>query len=248
MRVETNQRLIRRNRQLAQYLFFGTFGVLILGLIVINQQAEMLNEDNILLVTLLQALVLPAAFISTIVSVRMTNLWVRQPRPEVVIKEGLKGISSRAVLYSYYHFPARHVLIAPNGVFAIITRYQDGRFSVSGERWKREQSFIGRLLGLLRFDFLGNPTLDARRAALYLQEQLQSIAPDVEVHPLVVFIDPRAEFTIEGETPVPVVYPMGKQKPLLKDVLRDYSNPNKGDVLSADQIAAFEAATLPDRA
>ena len=34
MRVETNERLARRNRQFAQYLFFATFGILILGLVV----------------------------------------------------------------------------------------------------------------------------------------------------------------------------------------------------------------------
>ncbi len=80
------------------------------------------------MITLVQTAILPIAFITTIVSVRMTNLWVRQPRPEVVIREGLKGLSNKSVLYSYYHFPARHVLICPQGVFAMVTRFQDGRY------------------------------------------------------------------------------------------------------------------------
>jgi hypothetical protein len=36
MRVETNDNLVRRNRQIAQYLFFATFAILIGGLFIIN--------------------------------------------------------------------------------------------------------------------------------------------------------------------------------------------------------------------
>ena len=46
MRVETNERLAHRNRQIAQYLFFATFGILILGLVVINQQASTISQQS----------------------------------------------------------------------------------------------------------------------------------------------------------------------------------------------------------
>lgn len=242
MRVETNERLARRNRQLAQYLFFATFGILILGLLFINQQATTVTEDTVMTVTLLQAAVLPIAFITTIVSVRMTNLWVRQPRPEVAIRDGLKGMSNRSVLYSYYHFPARHVLIAPQGVFAMVTRFQEGHFTVEENRWKARKSIAGRIFSIFRFDSVGNPSDDALRAAAHVQKLLQPIAPDIEVHPLVVFVDPRAE-VVAIKPSVPVVFPSGKRAPLLKDVLKDYSK-DKNMPLTPEQIEAFEAATL----
>lgn len=242
MRVETNERLARRNRQIAQYLFFATFGILLLGLIVINQQATTVTEDNVLLVTLLQTATLPVAFITTIISVRMTNLWVRQPRPEVVIREGLKGISNKSVLYNYYHFPARHVLIAPQGVFAIVTRFQEGHFVVEGDKWTARKSAIGRVMGIFRFDNIGNPTNDAVRAAAHVKALLQPIAPDVDVYPVVVFVDPKAEIVAVNST-VPVVYPLGKKSPVLKDLLRD-AGKDKRMSLTPEQIEAFEAATL----
>ncbi len=242
MRVETNERLARRNRQIAQYLFFATFGILILGLLFINQQASNFSGSDILTVSLLQAAVLPIAFITTIASVRMTNLWVRQPRPEVIIREGLKGISNKSVLYSYYHFPARHVLVCPQGVFALVTRFQEGRFTVDGDRWSTHKSIAGRIMGFFRFDNIGNPTADALRAAAHVQALLQPIAPDVEVHPVIVFVDPKAEVTINKPT-VPVVYPVGKRSPLLKDVLREYGKDNRMS-LTPEQIESFEAATL----
>ncbi len=242
MRVETNEKLARRNRQIAQYLFFATFGVLIVGLIFINQQSITVTKDNVLLITVAQALVLPLAFVTTIISVRMTNLWVRQPRPEVAIREGLKGISNKSVLYNYYHFPARHVLIAPQGVFAIITRFQDGRYTVSGDHWSTSKTGLGRILSLIRFDGVGNPTLDAQHAAKHIQKLLQPIAPEVEVHPVVVFVDPKAVVTIISPT-VPVVYAGGKRSPILKDLLKDMGKDNHAS-LSPEQIEAFEAATI----
>ena len=242
MRVETNERLARRNRQFAQYLFFATFGILILGLVFINQQATAVTEDNMMVVTLMQAAVLPIAFITTIVSVRMTNLWVRQPRPDVVIREGLKGISNKSVLYSYYHFPARHVLICPQGIFAMVTRFQEGHFSVEGDRWKTRKSAISRILSIFRFDNIGDPTADARRAAAHVKALLQPIAPDVEVYPVVVFVDPKAD-VVAVKPSVPVVFPAGKRSPVLKDLLRDVGKDSRMS-LTPEQIEAFEAATL----
>jgi hypothetical protein len=243
MRVETNERLAHRNRQIAQYLFFATFGILILGLLVINQQASTISQDNVLLITILQTAILPVAFITTIISVRMTNLWVRQPRPEVVIREGLKGLSNKSVLYNYYHFPARHVLVCPQGVFAIVTRFQDGQFTVDRDHWTSHKSAVRRLAGIFRFDGMGNPTADAQRAAAKVQAQLQSIAPGVEVHPLIVFVDPKADVTIKSST-VPVAYPLGKKPPILKDILRDVGKDSRMS-LTPEQIRAFEEATLP---
>ena len=103
MRIETNTRLVTRNRRAAQYLFFFSIAVLIGAFIYTNQQAlsqQSLDpnsmEANLLL--LLPAIVLPVGVIASMVSVRMTNLWIREPRPERVLKEGLKGLSKKSVM------------------------------------------------------------------------------------------------------------------------------------------------------
>ncbi|MCK6577674.1 MAG: NERD domain-containing protein [Anaerolineae bacterium] len=248
MRVETNDRLVRRNRQIAQYLFFATFAILIGGLFVINQQA-IDSEGNFALVAVLQALVLPVAFISTIVSVRMTNLWVRVPRPEVLIRDGLKGLSNRSVLYNYYHFPARHVLICPQGVFVFVTRFQDGRFEVVDDKWRSRRSLPMRIVGLLRFDGIGDPTADAQRAVEHVKKLLAGVAPDVEVHPVIIFHDPRASVKVTGSS-VPVrvaeVEQKGDKKVTvlrLRDLFKQPGASGK-DPLTPEQITAFEEATL----
>jgi hypothetical protein len=224
MRIETNIRLAQRNRRIAHALFFFSMAVLIGGFIIANTQLsatpQTTDNTSLVLSLLLPWLVLPLGFISTILSVRMTNLWVRKPRPEDAIREALKGISKRSVLYNYYHFPARHVLIAPQGVFAMVTRFQDGNYTVDGDKWKSKASPISRFMAFFRRDAIGNPNEEAQRAAAYVKSLIESKMPGVEVQPLIIFVDPRAKLEITNPT-VPVLYADERLKPNLRDYLRD---------------------------
>jgi hypothetical protein len=253
MRIVTNKKLARRNRQLTSYLFFGTFGALILGFIFINS-ALVTGEEPSNLIILAQAAILPVAFILTIISVRMTNLWAREPRPENAIAEGLKGLSNKSVLYNYYHFPARHVLICPQGVFAIVTRWHDQKFLVKDGKFSSRRNMISKFFSSMRFDGVGRPFQEAEHAKDRVMQQLQEIAPDVVVQPLVVFIDSKAEIEIEGQTEIPVLYADPKNKLSLKLYLRDVKRQlasEQTDKTNADlmpltdaQIEAFEQATV----
>jgi len=247
MRVETNTKLVRRNRRLAQYLFFFSLAVLVGAFIFTNQQVlnPSVPDPNSLestLLILLPALILPLGVVTSMISVRMTNLWVRQPRPENALRDGMKGLSNKSVLYNYYHMPARHVLICPQGVYTITTRFQDGRYRVDGDRWT---TYGGAFSGLLRFfrrDGIGNPSEDARAAAAHVQRLLKPIAPDIEVRPLVVFIDPRVQLEI-NEPDVPVLLVDPRHEHSLKNFFRDVPKEAR-QTLTQAQIEAFEAATL----
>lgn len=249
MRVVTNKKLARRNRQTANYLFFATLALLIGGFIFINYSLfTNTTPDDIII--LMQALILPAALVLTLVSVRQTNLWARRPHPEDALEEGLKGLSRKSILYSYYHFPVRHILIAPQGVFAIVTRWHNRSYSNSGAEWKTLQNPISRWFSALRMDGIGNPTRDAERAVEYVKGLLEDIAPDVEVHPVIIFTDATVELELEDPT-IPVLYADTKHKPNLKAFLRDM-NKDQSDKqkqksimpLTDEQIEAFEEASL----
>jgi len=251
MRVVTNKKLARRNRQMTTYLFFGTFVVLILGFIFINSSL-FTGEAPDAIGILLQAAILPVAFILTIVSVRVTNLWARVPRPENAIEDGLKGLSNKSVLYNYYHFPARHVLICPQGVFAIITRWHDQEFTITDGKFKSHRNPISKFFSAIRFDGVGKPFQEAEHAKNRVQDMLKEIDPNIEVKPLIVFIDPSATLHIEDNS-IPVLFADTKSKPNLKDYMRDVKRQmsnNQDDKnaslmpLTDEQIEAFEAATV----
>ncbi len=249
MRVETNQKLVDRNRQIAQTLVFFSFAFLIGIFFLANLPLfSPQTQIDMTLYSILPWLILPLGFIPTLISARMTNLWIRRPRPELVIREGLKGLSNKSVLYNYFHFPSRHVLICPQGVFAIVTRYQDGNFSVNGDQWKTNIPLFSRLLRVMRSEQIGNPTNDAITAAAHVKKLIAPIAPDVEVQPLIVFVNPRVQLEI-ADPVVPVVFPYDNMEPNLKDFLREGKNTKKlanNDLLAL--VNAFEEATLPKAA
>jgi hypothetical protein len=247
MRVETNVKLAQRNRQIAQTLVLFSF-VFLIGIFFLTNLPLFSPQQQVdmALYSILPWIILPLGFLPTIISARMTNLWVRTPRPETVIREGLKGLSNKSVIYNYYHFPARHVLICPQGVFAIITRFQDGNFSVDGDQWKTNMPFFTRLLRNLRMESIGNPTQDALNAAQHVKKLISPIAPDVEVQPLVIFVDPRVKLEITNPI-VPVLFPYDNLEPNLKDYLREVKGARK-TIANNDLVAlvnAFEEATLP---
>jgi len=254
MRIVTNKKLARRNRRITNYLFLGTFGALISGFIVVNVPL-LTNEQPDTLMLILQSSVLPIAFVLTVFSVRMTNLWARRPRPETAIADGLKGMSNKSVLYNYYHFPARHVLVCPQGVYAIITRWHDHKFVFRDGKFRSQKNLISRFFSLVRFDGVGRPFRDAEQARQHLQRAIDQVAPDVEVQGLVVFVDPAVEIEFATEPASPVLYADTKKSPNLKNFMRDAkrnmdkakdSSPKNAKLmpLSDEQLAAFEAATL----
>lgn len=239
MRIVTNQKLVNRNRKWAQYLFFLSFALLIGGLLITNQQVSPQNTGDVLLTVVAPTLVLPIAFIATLASVRMTNLWSRLPRPEDALRDGLKGINPKAVLYNYYHFPARHVLFSPQGVFAVVTRFQDGNYACVGDQWSTNQGIGRRLLGVFRFDGIGNPTADALKAKEHVQSLLKSSEIDVEVQPLIVFVSPRVQLQLENSV-VPVVHTAVKHELGIKKYLQEIGK-DKKLVFTPEQIQRFES-------
>lgn len=274
MRIETNLRLAKRNRRIAHFLFFFSMAVLVGGFVIANTQLTGANRESptFALSLFLPWLVLPIGFICTIISIRMTNLWIRQPRPEEAIRDGLKGISKKSVLYNYYHFPARHVLIAPQGVFAITTRFQEGKFRVEGDKWSTPSGIFGGFMRFFRRDGIGNPTEDAQKAAVFVKS-LMDKKPEgagIDVQPLIIFVDPRANVEIVNPT-VPVLYANENMKPNLRDFMRDLAQkqqiekpdapqqgkkkggdknkqPEKTGGLDTETLAeAFEDATLEAR-
>ena len=255
MRVVTNKKLARRNKKITNYLFFGTFGALILGFVLINASLFTGDvPDNLTLIA--QSAVLPVLLVLTVVSVRMTNMWARAPRPENAIEAGLKGLSNKSVLYNYYHFPARHVLICPQGVFAIVTRWHDQEFTFREGKFRSRRNIISKFFSLIRFDGVGKPLRDAEFARQHVQRAIDDFAPDIAVQALVVFVDPAARVHFETEPAAPVLYADPKTSPNLKEFMRDAKRQMADTAadgkarnaslmpLSDEQIDAFEEATI----
>lgn len=214
MRVVTNEALISRNKKISQALYFGSFILLIASFFFLNQLAA---SDA---VYAFQCVLIPVMFGLVLVAVRMTNTWVRQPHPWEAIPQGLKGISADNTLYNYLFPFAEHVLVGPNGIFVLETRFHDRPQKVVGDEWQDSKG----LFTFMRQEQLGNPSRDAQQKASAVSAFLQELTGDssLEALPIVVFTHPNAEITMEGEQSVPVVYAFGsrKEKNSLKNLLQ----------------------------
>jgi NACalpha-BTF3-like transcription factor len=218
MRIITNEAYLKRGRQIGTVMFFVSLLILTGGLLLTNFLP--VSTELMLVVPLL---VMPLGLVTTIVSVRLTNEFVRVPRPEAVLAEALDGgVNPRSVLYNY--FSPKHVLITPEGVYSITVRFQTARAKVEGDTWTdyRARGIFGRLMLFMRQEGLGKIQEDALNDAAVLQGVIDEALPDagIEALPIVVFVNPKAVIEISNPT-VAVAYASQKRKPTLKSVLRD---------------------------
>ncbi|MBN1201320.1 MAG: hypothetical protein JXJ20_05630 [Anaerolineae bacterium] len=218
---------MNRNRKISHILFFVSLGGMGLGFFYTWSSPTSSSQFS--------CMILPILLLMTIASVRMANLWIREPRPEDVLNEALKGFGSKYTIF-HYLLPAQHVLIGPEGIFTISTVWQERSYRVSGKKWYGDGGITHLLFGYLRQDLLGNPFRDALVETREMQGLVNKIVPnsDIEVQPLVVFINPKASVEIEDPL-LPVLYADPRKKPSLKGYLRDQQNAGR-ETLTVEQM------------
>jgi hypothetical protein len=244
MRIVTNEQKLKRNKLLAQVLFFVSLGVLFLGLIL---NAVIAFSP---LFWIVPCLILPLGLLSTVFSVRLTNEYIRVPHPETALSEGLQGINKRSILYNYLA-PCNHVLVTPNGVYALHVLFHSRAFTVQGDKWIDSRA-VGPLAPLFQFlkqENIGKPFKEAEMQAERVQLLVDSaMRPDkpgdkIEVMPVVVMIGPKASLSLSDEQ-YPVVFADRRKRPHLKGLLRDEKRRQDAYNLTDAQIEAFHQAMV----
>jgi hypothetical protein len=233
MRVVTNEGHINRNRQISHILFFVSLIGMGLGFVFTWTSSPSSQNSQ------LTCLVLPLLLLMTLASVRLANIWVREPRPERVLNEAFKGLGKKYTIF-HHVLPAPHVLIGPEGVFTLTTVWQEHVYRVKGKRWYGDEGLFRKINGYMRQDLLGNPFQEAAFHLQRTQKLVDSVAPDssVEVQPVIVFINPKASF--ESEDPIiPVVYADPKKKPSLRQFLREQADLHR-PALDQDAMDAID--------
>ncbi len=217
MKVVTNEKLIARNAKIGAWSSLAGLVVLGVGLYISFRWQKYVALS---FVCLLMGIVLSN------VGLYSTNRWGKRPRPDEVLTKALKGFDRRYYLFNHV-LPVDHVLLAPSGVFVIVSRNQEGPIRYAAGRWRQKFNLF-RALGFAG-EGVRNPERDAKRDVRKLEKFLAKSASglgEVPIQPLVVFTHEKAELHIQ-EPPLPVLTP--KQ---LKGYLRSLSK----DVLSGEQI------------
>lgn len=245
MRVVTNDHKIKVGRRSGTIMFFVSLAVLMGGLFLTNFIPFTPESSWVLLIV--PCIVMPLGIIATAVSIRLTNEYVRIPRPERALAVALAGIHNKAVLFNY--FPqAKHILITPHGVYVLTTRFQMTRVSVKGSKWfdYKARGPLAPFFQFMKQERMGNPFDDANVEAGRVQAVLDAALPEsqIEVEPTVVFLNERAVLELEGPD-YPVAYASAKKKPNIKQVLKDEKKDKQRDEftpLSDEELLAIEQA------
>jgi hypothetical protein len=212
-----NQRQIARGERIGKIATLVGLGFLVAGLIV----SLFLRAPSILW---LSFLFLVLGLVVSSVGTMNMNRWVREPRADQALAQGLKGFDDRYVLYSYY-LPAPHVLLSPAGLYVLSAMGQDGVIRYDGDKFRRDFS-AGRLLRFMAEEGLGKPFSEAASQVQALQQTLdaQEASEGVEIQNILVFYNPRAELVL-SDTSQPVVNTKGLKKMIRKQQRSDESEP-----------------------
>jgi hypothetical protein len=221
MQVSRNEKLIRTRARLGTYATLGGLAVLVIGMIASFQQQFIWVSFAALL----------TGFLLAQFGGYNLRRWGRSPRPDQVLETALKGFDDRYRLYSWV-LPVPHALLSPQGLYCFTPRDQTGPITVNGSQW-RSKLTLGKVLMAFAQEGLGNPTSEAINQAEQLATWIKKQQPDFQpkVQPVVVFIDERAQLTINEPT-VPVLDAKG-----LKKWLR---GAGKGDTLKPAEYKTLE--------
>jgi len=195
MRLVTNEPLIKRNAAIGKYAMIGGMLILIGGLVVSFRPEP--QYQFVPFVTLI------VGFVLTNIGTYFSNRYTRF-RGDQLLENNLKGFDDKYHLYNY-RLPTPHFLIAPNGIFALVPKFQRGVVTWNGKRWLHKGSNF--FLSLFGQEALGNPVAEAaseaEAAARFLTKKLGEEVPPVQ--PIIVFCNP--EVTVEAkEAPIPAVH------------------------------------------
>jgi hypothetical protein len=200
MKKISNPGLIKRNKQIGNYSQLAGMAVLIGGLVV----TYFLPDRESPPVVLLSYLSLIVGFILVSIGSSFTNRWGRTPPPDEAIDEVLKGLDDRYTVI-HYRLGADHALFAPDGILAILGKYERGLISYDGKKWR--QTGVSGFLKFFGTEALGNPVDDSRFEAQNLTRRLQKILETDDlppVQPLIVFVNDKTRVEADP-SPVPAL-------------------------------------------
>lgn len=222
MKIIKNEKLIKRNSVIGQWLSLGALAVLGLGMYISFTKPDLFTYSLICLLV---------GFIMTQVGMYMGTRWGRSPRPDEKLDSGLKGMHSEATLY-HYETPASHLLIGPFGIWALLPYHQRGKIFFEKDRWRMKGG--GFLQGYMRIfgqEGIGRPDIDAENEVntlrRFLNKKMGESAPS-EIKAILVFTSDEVELDA-GASPIPAV-----RLKQLKEFMRQNS---KNRALTSAQIS-----------
>lgn len=230
MKIIKNEKLIKRNGQIGNWLSLGALVVLGIGMYISIQRTDLFIYALIALLV---------GFTMTQIGMYMGNRYGRSPRPDEKLDAGLKGLQNEFVIY-HYNTPASHLLVGPAGVWLLFPYHQRGRVTFKKNRWQMSGGgFFQWYMRIFGQEGIGRPDIEidneVRALRKFFSKQMDdSTIP--EINAMMVFTSDNVEIE-PADTPIPAMR--------LKQIKDFFRQKAKEKPISQEQLAAVKAA-LPE--
>lgn len=197
MQIIRDDKRIARMKKISQYVSLLGLLALVSGLLVL-----FVGTQNALL---FQLIALGVGWILSQVGVYLSHRYGRSPRPDEVLDEALRPAIRDGRIY-HYILPAAHVLLVPNGIIIIVAKYQTGKISAEGDKWKQTGIGMRRFFGQ---EGIGNPTKEAESQVSAIANFLRKNAPEIEevpIAPLIVFTTKKIDSLEVANSRIPAMH------------------------------------------
>jgi hypothetical protein len=230
MKIIKNEKMIKRNATIGNYLSLGALVVLGVGMYISLKRTDLFVFAMVALV---------AGFIMTQVGIYMGNRFGRSPRPDEKLDAALKGLQNEFSMY-HYTAPVSHLMVGPAGVWVLIPYHQRGQMTFKKNRW--QMSGGGFLQGYMRIfgqEGIGRPEIEVEGEINAVRKHLAKHMEEAEIpeiNAMLVFTSDEVEIEA-AQSPVPAM--KAKQ---IKDFFRQRA---KEKPIGQMQLAAVKAV-LPE--
>ena len=132
MKLSINNKLIERNKKIAQITLYISLAMLSIGFIWTLKNTEPSKS-------LTGYLILIPAYLLVQISIFMSNRWGKSPRPDEIVSQALKGLDNKYTLYNYTT-GVPHLLVGPMGVWIINPYNHKGKISYNIKKNQYQQT------------------------------------------------------------------------------------------------------------
>jgi len=225
MKIIKNEKLIKRNNRIGNWLSVGALLVLGLGMYISFTRPDLFAWSVTSLVV---------GFAMTQVGMFFNNRWGRSPRPDEQLDAGLKGLPNEDTIY-HYVAPVSHLYVGAAGIWVLLPLHQRGRVTYQKNRWKISGGgFMQGYLAIFGQESLGRPELEIEAEMdsikRFLAKNLKSKNNVPDINGVLVFTNELVEIE-ENDAPHPAL----KLKQL-KDFMRQQSREKQLTSAALDQI------------
>jgi len=226
MKIVRNERYIEKRKVWSKYLSIAGFIFLATGFVVLFIDQQSFNP------LMLQTTALILGWLLSQAGLYFAHRFFRTPRPDEVLDRALRGTFRDATLY-HYHLPAPHVLLTKSGPIVFNLKYQGGKISADGERWRQGGSIFKRWFGQ---EGIGRPHQETEQltAALasYINNEARVIL-DLNIAAMIVFTGKNHDLLDVENASIPSMH---------YSKVKGYLNSNAGQPMPSGDYEALKFA------